>query len=550
MWTYGCNEHLDLDLKELPAEYKPVGLLKQDFPEVCKCVGVVPHPAFKPSPPPRRPSKQPGIATQRRSSMAPRKNSLPSGEDAEEQVRAIAAAAAALSSPVLAVRSVLLDRGTVQVLSVLLPHCTHLRQLNFSDCRLDLEMLGLLRRGLRGNSTVEALQIEWNPFELPLPAADAGGAGKPSPAGAVGAGAAAGTSGGEEGAGASMEARERCRYRLQSQRCLRSFGLWITDLCGGSMDKAWQALAGTSVDKLLSLSEFHDLLEDCLGAVGAHVGEVFDVLDGPDYGGGMGRVSVGELRSALEELPEEPPGSEEADPIGAAIKDFADGDCTLECLSLRACAFGWPEVVPLTQALAKCPWQLRSLNFWDNRICDRGARAIAAALEQYRGLEYLGCGRNRVTDAGLAALCKPFQALNLDEAGKKAALDRIKDQEGKIQAKAKAKAAPKSAAGGRALREPTLFVDELEERPPVVDGGEPSYSLRRPSELKLLNLSENPIQKLGTLEMLQPLGPKGAELVLKATPAAAALLAKRPDLAGKDRKPFCPGGEGWVVRAA
>merc|ERR1712176_1022395 len=156
-------------------------------------------------------------------------------------------------------------------------------------------------------------------------------------------------------------------------------------------------------------------------------------------------------------------------------------------LSLRACAIGRKELRPIADNLCKSPWQLRCLNFWDNRISDRGAEILAAALDSYRGLEYLGLGRNRVSDTGLAALCKPFQIQTLDEVGLKDAQDRIKDQGARKEAaaKAKAKAAPKPV-GQRFRREPLIVVDELEERPAKEEGAESTWLLRRPSELKVL----------------------------------------------------------------
>jgi len=314
----------------------------------------------------------------------------------------------------------------------------------------------------------------------------------------------------------------------------------------------WTALMATTPDdKLLSSSDLHDALER-VGMCGSQVTEVFDVLIGPDYAGGGSNVSLGMLRAALENLPDDAIGNEGEDPIGLTYASFLDGACVVESLSLRACSLDWPEMAPIAGALARCPWQLRCLNFWDNRICDRGAAALGDALEQYRGLEYLGLGRNRITDIGLAALCKPFHAAHISEAEKKGAQDRIKDQTAQVEAKskaaAKAKAAPK--ATDRVMREPSPFVDELEERPAVVEGGEASFVLRRPAELKTLVLSENPIKNMRTIEMLQPQGPKGVELLLRQTPAGTALAAKRPELSTKDRKPFCPGNEGWVVRVS
>lgn len=267
---------------------------------------------------------------------------------------------------------------------------------------------------------------------------------------------------------------------------------------------------------------------------------------------------------ALTEREGEAPGDE----AGLALADFLDGDCVLECLSLRACALDKPQVAPLAAALARCPWQLRQLNLWENTICDQATEALATALEEYRGLEYLGLGRNRITDVGAATLCRPFASEILDGAAVESVRTRVKDQQERYDAdvKAKAKAKPKAAPkpNSRMRREPIIFVDELEDRPPApaTDGTEaPSWVSRKFSELKALSLMENPIRNVSTLERLQPFGPRRAELAVLGTPAVGALLAKFPDLSTKERKAFVfpssgqadvPGGavDGWVLRLA
>merc|ERR1712039_193013 len=251
---------------------------------------------------------------------------------------------------------------------------------------------------------------------------------------------------------------------------------------------------------------------------------------------GQGRISLASMRAALESLPEESPDDETADPIGSVLGGFMNGECVLEAVSIRACAVGRQELKPISEAIAKCPWQLRCLNLWDNRISDRGAEMLAGALDVYRGLEYLGLGRNRVSDTGLSALCKPFQIQTLDEVSLKDAQDRIKEQGARKEAaaKAKAKAQPKPV-GQRFRREPLIVIDELEERPAKEEGAESTWLLRRPSELKVLVLSDNPVKRADVVESLQPYGPRGAELVLRGTPAATALITKRPDLASKPR---------------
>ena len=199
---------------------------------------------------------------------------------------------------------------------------------------------------------------------------------------------------------------------------------------------------------------------------------------------------------------------------------------------------------------------------WENRICDRGAELLAGALDLYRGLEYLGLGRNRITDVGLQALCRPFKALQLEETELAAARDQIAKQQAaaKSVADAKEKAqAQGTEFHGRQRRASVPLVDELEER--AAEPG-PSFFLRKLSELRCLVLSENPIRSADVLEAIQPCGPRGADLLLRCTPAATELGTRRPELLKeKERKPLLNLGqnlghgkdaaaplEGWVLR--
>lgn len=555
IWVYGANDHLDIP-KELPAGFKTTGFLRPDYMKLCKAVGASPHPALRPKPkvvPPPVPER---------------------GRRPSTVMEAIPTAPPPVTEgPNLTLRSMLVDSTSVQLLGLLLPTVTQIKVLSFSDCRLDVDMLQLIRRGLTTPSTVESLQIEWNPLELPLPsveemealaaasisedeaaeAADGAAAGLPESVGEVV------SSSGPLGDSSNLEVRERRRYFLQSQRTLVNFGDWLSSLAGGDgLAGIWSQLAQSGVDMntLLTSSDFYDSLETHLGICGPQVAEVFEVLDGPDFGGGQGRYSFTDLRTALEGLPEEPADDAgPADPVGSSLANFLDDDCVLESISLRSCSFGRIELGPIAAALAKCPWQLRSLNLWENRICDRGAKQLADALKDYRGLEYLGLGRNRVTDTGFTTLCTPFHSKVLDEAGMKEAKDAIKAQEGRRDAAAKAKAKAKAnTSGARERRQPSLVVDDLEDGPEGEDG-EATWVLRKPSELKTMVFSENPIRNVSTLETVQPQGPKGAEILLKNTQAGAALLAKRPELVEKKESkvpglygPQTAGGEGWTLR--
>jgi len=557
IWVYGANDHLDIP-KELPSGFKTTGFLRIDYMKLCKAVGASPHPALRPKPkvvPPPVPERG------RRPSTV--METVPTGPPPITE------------GSNLTLRSMLVDSTSVQLLGLLLPTATQVKVLSFSDCRLDVDMLALIRKGLVTPCTVESLQIEWNPLELPLPsveemealaaasiseeeaaeAADGVAPGLPESVGEVVSNAA------PFGDSSNLEVRERRRYFLQSQRTLINFGDWLSAIAGSDgLAGIWSQLAQTGIDStLLNSSDFYDALETHLGMSGPQVAEVFEVLDGPDFGGGQGRYSFADLRAALEGLPEEPTDAAvPADAIGASLATFLDGDCVLESISLRSCSFGRLELGPMSAALAKCPWQLRSLNFWENRICDRGAKLLADALGEYRGLEYLGLGRNRITDTGFTTLCMPFHSKVLDEAGMKEAKDAIKGQEVRRDAAAKAKAKAKAnTSGARERRQPPLVVDDLEEGPEGEDGAA-TWVLRKPCDLKTMVFSENPIRNVSTLETVQPHGPRGAELLLKNTQAGAALLAKRPELAEKKESkqqegrgqsvPGAPGGEGWVLR--
>lgn len=239
------------------------------------------------------------------------------------------------------------------------------------------------------------------------------------------------------------------------------------------------------------------------------------------------------------------------DPVGAVLASFVQPDTVLESVSLRACGISRLEIASVAAILKQCPWTLRILNLWDNYLCDRCAEMLASSIEEYRGLEYIGLGRNRITDTGLAAICNPFNWQVLDEAGLKTAQDHVKAQQAKVEAKAKAKAKAAPAPGdGKEKRVSPDYVDELKD---TVDeeGGETVWVFRRHTELKTLNISENPIKDGRALEILQLLGPE-CELVLRGCPVSGQML-KKPDIAAKGRRASGVAGisamdGGWVLR--
>jgi hypothetical protein len=480
----------------------------------------------------------------------------------------------------------------MQILSLLLPSASSVKVLCFSDCRLDGEMLQLLRKGLAGcNGSIESLQIEWNPFEIPLPSPEempmpssappagagsdpsASPEGEASPNSGVQAEAEAGAPVDAEGAATpavehSLEAREMRRYQLQSWRLLRSFREWLEDLAG-SLDEAFAQLSGpeggVDLEARLAAGDLHALLEARLGAAGPHVTEVYEALDGPDFGGGQGFTSLAALRSALEGLPEQTEAEEANDPIGSMLAPFVD--IALQSLSLRACSIGRLELGPICARLTESTSQLRCLNLWENGICDRGANVLANAFDEYRTLEYLGLGRNRITVAGLIAICKPFDVEVVSEAEAKEMRDAALEAAEKARAaelKNSKKPPPKKGEEPPPEELPPLKISlagrtrgegskaaTLEERPNPQEGAEPTLLWRRACELRTLALSDNPIQGVRgekEIEALQPLGPKGAELLLIGTPAAASLAARRPDLTTTGNRKFAVGSEGWVLK--
>ncbi|CAJ1352760.1 unnamed protein product [Effrenium voratum] len=534
VWVYGINDHLDIP-SELPPGFEPSGLLCADFRKLCATVNAATHPAFRAKL--ARRVKEPSKSLPSPHEARRRPSLL--GKNAHDISLSLSEEKPPKEGPNLAVKSFLFDRATMSLLSLLLPSVQNVKVLCFSDCNLDCEMLRLLSSGLVSHCSVESLQIEWNSLDLPLPTLEEEDQQEEEenevPA--------------FDKASSLLEARERKRYTMQSDRLLLNFREWLESRFQG-LEAAWRVLdlAGVDWDAKLQAPDFHVLLYEKLGVSGQQVLEVFEVLDGPDYGADGG-VTMEVMREALQGLPE----IGEDDPLGLSLAGFLEPSSVLECVSFRACAISRFELGPMSTALAKCPWQLRALNLWDNRICDKGAELLAFALDAYRGLEYLGLGRNRITEQGLRALCQPFQPCPLALEEVPAAKERISKQQAAAKAVAEAKEKAQAQGtefSGRQRRASVPLVDELEER-------EEGAVLRKLSELRCLVLSENPIKSADVLEACQSLGPRGADLVLRGTAAAAELGARRPELLReKERKPLLNLGhakdsgpaEGWVLR--
>ncbi|CAK9031457.1 unnamed protein product, partial [Durusdinium trenchii] len=543
VWVYGINDHLDVPT-ELPEELECTGCLGADFRQLCSLVNAAVHPAFRQKKVREAVSKSPLPSSHergRRPSFTAKVPDLTRASlsiglfMAQEEVKH------AKEGPNFSAKSVLFDRVSMGLLSLLLPTVRNIKVLCFSDCNLDCEMLRLLAAGLVSDCSVESLQIEWNSLDLPLPSLDEEAQLQEEAERDVEVSTFDRASG-------ILEARERKRYTMQSDRLLLNFREWLESRFH-SLEAAWAILdeAGVDWEAKLQAPEFHVALFEKLSVSGQQVLEVFEVLDGPDYDADGGQVSLEVLKDALQSLPDMSP--KEDDPLGLSLAGLLEPSCVLESVSFRACAISRFELGPISAMLSKCPWQLRALNLWENRICDHGAELLASALDAYRGLEFLGLGRNRITDSGLEALCQPFKPVQLDKVELAAARDRIAKQEAATKAAAKDKEVLKE---GRQRRSPVPLVDELEER------GEETF-LRKLSELRCLVLSENPIKSADTLEAIQPYGPRGADLLLRCTAAAAELGQRRPELLKeKERKPLLNLGhapakdssppEGWVLR--
>ena len=282
IWVYGINDHLDIP-ESLPSGFEPVGQLGTDLRKLCSMVNAAVHPAFR---------------MKRVREGSPSKSQLPSSHEARRRPSMLVKApdmSALLGGslgmgfheepkppkegPNLMVKSFLFDRATMSLIGLLLPTVQNIKVLSFSDCNLDCEMLRLLAQGLSGSCSVESLQIEWNNLDLPLPNLEEqeveGDEGEETSA--------------FDRASSILEARERKRYTLQSERLLTNFKEWLESRFG-SLQKAWEALDKEDEEAKLTAPDFHMLLFEKLGVSGSQIFEVFEVLDGPDYGADGGGV--------------------------------------------------------------------------------------------------------------------------------------------------------------------------------------------------------------------------------------------------------------------
>jgi len=551
LWTYGINDHVD-KLPPLPADLKVSGNFRIDFVAACEKYGIVPHPAFSP----HSEGEQKG---QRKPSKTLEDGSRPDTGDGPTE------------GPILAVQTMLVDRAAMQVTSKLLVSSNRLEVLRFSSCRLDAEMLGLLREGLKDLCTVAALQIDWNPLEIPVD---------------KDAVAKAQADGGAE----EVNELERKRVQQQAQRTLQAFGEAMQVQCG-EIEDAIRAVVKTMCEdnpdgeadltmEPLDVAAWLQAFHKSLHFPADYVQQVFTLLDGPLFGGeGNGCVSLNRLHDVLLEVLICPPpsASEEAagdkrkstvakpvaveevkDPIGDVFASFVDSTSLLELVSFRCCDLSRLETSVIARAirgnlpnLPPSP-HLRALNLWGNRICDNGVAPFAEALECHFGLQYLGLGKNLITHVGLQKLCRPLGFMRIDRKDEADAINKeIKEKAKERDKRAKAPPIAKKDARGRERYMLEFYMPSLEDRKDA-ETGETFWLYGRNMVLKTLNLEHNPVSDVATVLRVQSYGV--GDLVLRKTKCAEELL----DLKAKAEAEGDPnawlqpipgglpgGGQGW-----
>lgn len=472
IWIYGINDHVDNVSPEQLRAVSAKGNFRTDFDALCESLKITPHTAL-------------GV----------QRNTEGGGS----------------SGRVLSVSSILLDRVSMQLVKHLIPTSLHLDTVRFTSCKLDIDMLALLRAGISDTCTVQTLQIEWNPLEEMLATKDLKSLSDLSHE--------------------ALDELERDRDKKDAQRRLRIFrelllSVFSTEGDDEAIDSALAKLRGGG-DAELELSAWNDLLEEKLSMQNTEASELFDVLDGLYFGIGDGKVSLDRLKQQLSqaELPDLTEEEEAQDSIGNAFAAFVNDTSVLENVSLRYCDIGRIEGRQIGEALKKNQ-HLKSLNLWGNRICDRGVATIAEALEGHYALQYLGLGHNRVTHVGLGLLVKNIGACMVTNEQEAKDLQKSIQQQQAAQAKAqKAPPPPKKDASGRERHQFPLRCDDIEERTGA--DGTIHWIWFRNLEFKTLNLERNPISGCAEgLKLLEDIKPWGVgHIILRETPAAKAMLA-------------------------
>lgn len=505
LWRCSSNDHIDKLPTEKIALFKPSGNLREDFLGLCTICGVVPHPAFSP----------------------PRTDVI---EDEDKR-----------PGPLISVQAFFFDHCSIDILRLVLPSAHHLETIRLSGCKLDIDMLVMLRSGLTDASTVTTVHIDWNPVELPPDVV----AMRPGL--------------GED----VVDEFEQKRERLQKERRLRVFG----ELLGYPRDVETALLKVAqkhtpSVPDLLEVLDSKMWSQAFLDALGFAVddsGEAFDILDSHPFGRGERLLWLGRLKEALSALPRISVEEEANDPVGAAFAGFADASCVLEFVSFRHCALSRVEAQCLGTALSGSQ-HLRALNLSGNRIEDRGAAALGDALEHNFGLQCLSLAHNWVTEIGLESLCQHLGVRWIAKTEADKVLKRIKEQTKERDKREKEKEKSKAPtlkvdANGRPRYTPQPQIEQLEERMEIQSGVEKKcWVHRRNVVLNVLNLERNRIADAEVVKRLQPSGV--GDLVLRNNPCVPRLPsnsstardggmpvvhAKHPDAV--DEKEGCAGSE-------
>lgn len=245
--------------------------------------------------------------------------------------------------------------------------------------------------------------------------------------------------------------------------------------------------------------------------------EAAEVLDGPYFGTGDGGILLQELPEVCKSAVADsvPQDDEEArveflqqDEIGKVFASFLTGK--LERVSFRSCAVGYLEIYAVAAALPENSVLLQ-LNLYQNRLDDKCCKVLADAMADNHTLQYLGLGKNRIGNEGLAALGEVCGML-VDEEMFAVADARKKDQEAK------------KAAHVDLLIEVTLSSPTEEEKEAGQEPVMGKYWSRNQS-LRTLDFTGNRVSDRAVIDAMQPWGYKAPALMLKDNPVAESLRA-------------------------
>eukprot|EP00446_Apocalathium_sp_SHHI-4_P015826 CAMPEP_0177210184 /NCGR_PEP_ID=MMETSP0367-20130122/31418_1 /TAXON_ID=447022 ORGANISM="Scrippsiella hangoei-like, Strain SHHI-4" /NCGR_SAMPLE_ID=MMETSP0367 /ASSEMBLY_ACC=CAM_ASM_000362 /LENGTH=542 /DNA_ID=CAMNT_0018659275 /DNA_START=21 /DNA_END=1649 /DNA_ORIENTATION=- len=485
-WSYGVNSHIKDELPDEAKAFKGSGSFRADFAALAKQCRVVAHTAFLPA----RPAAAAADAVE--------------AEDAQ-----------------LSAQSIMLDRPTVQVLRHAMSATTSLKVLRLSSCRLDAEMLRLLRLGLSETCTVARLQLDWNPLQVPHE--------NPSEARRI---AAEGST--EERAAVAKRQHERRLREIAESTEARASAAAVAPSTSGEavvnveLGAALLAAAeaedpgapGKVLDKQRDRSVWSELCNRMLRMPLEEAEELFEILNSTGFGKADGRVPLRRFEKAAAAAREAAAGVDEStDQVAAAFTCVIDATSPLEVVSFRCCNIARIEAQAFGRALAAPSPHLKALNLWGNYICDRGAEALGKAFEANFGLQFLGLGKNLVTHIGLQHLCRALGVRRLTEKAEadpimKQLKDLTKDRDKKMKG-----FVPKVDGSGRERYNPGIYIPTCEEFKDAA--GKPYWLHVRNVALKTMVLDHNPIMDAQAVWNLQPYG--CGELVLRDTPCVEAL---------------------------